>query len=385
MHSGIHYRLFVLFIFSICSSIGKGRAQVADSLPAPIPITKRFVVSPIVYYQPETSWAFGAGGIYYFKPANHYIPDSRGYEKDSLILKETNASQIKAIAVYTLEKQFQAETGGDIYTRDNAWFISYNIGYYRYPGSFFGIGNNTLEEDEERYTNEHPYIRLNVQKKLRTNLYAGVKTFFEHTSITNIDSGGIFDTQVIPGEEGGFNTGIGPWLTIDTRNNINYPTKGFVLDASSVFHEKFTGSDYVYVDNTLELSYFINTWKRQVLGFNFFGNFNPGDPPFNQMAELGGTDHMRGNYEGRYRDKYYLTLQTEYRLPVWKIFAADFFYGIGEVAHTAGDFNFDALKYSYGAGLRINLLPGDTYNFRLDYGFGSDGDRGFYVQFGEAF
>ncbi|MBC8173397.1 MAG: BamA/TamA family outer membrane protein, partial [Chitinophagales bacterium] len=316
--------------------------------------------------------------LYYFKPAAKKNP------VDS-VLYHTNPSQLKSVGVYTLEKQFQFEAGGDIYTQSNLYFLSFNLSYYRFPNSFFGIGNNTLEENGERYTNTHPFIRINVQREVAGHFYAGVKTFFEHTSITGIDSGGILDLAYIPGEEGGFNTGLGPWFSFDTRNNIYYPTKGIYIDGASVFHTAWLGSEYEYIDNTIEISYFLNTWEKQVLAFNGYAKFLPGDPPFNRMAELGGPFYMRGNYEGLYRDKYYTSFQTEYRIPFLRYFGLNIFGGIGDVAPSPDEFVWNELKYSWGGGLRINILPGESFNLRLDYGFGSNGDHGFYFQFNEAF
>lgn len=373
--------LFIFFILMFLqNSISTFAQSNTDSISKVDTATvKKFVYAPVIYYQPETRWAFGAGAVYYFKPA------AKKTNIQDTILLETNASELYCLGVYTLEKQFKIEFGGEIYSQQNSYFLSYDLAYYNFPNSFFGIGNNTIEENEERYTNKHPIIKINLQRKLFPNFYAGLKTFFEHTTISNIDSGGIFDTQDIAGEQGGFNTGAGPWISYDSRDNIFAPTKGVYFDASTVIHHEAIGSNYNYTDHQAELSYFLNTYKKQVVGFNLFGNFNLGNVPFNQMAELGGASRMRGNYEGRFRDKYYLTFQTEYRIPIWKYFGLAVFGGTGEVAHTINAFSLKELKYSYGGGLRLNIIPGATYNLRIDYGFGSDGDRGLYIQFNEAF
>ncbi|MBC8046044.1 MAG: BamA/TamA family outer membrane protein [Fimbriimonadaceae bacterium] len=395
MRSGIQFIFYsIYFLFILCFPYNSF-SQIIDSTATDTTSKKRIIFAPIIAYQPETSWAFGAGAVYYFKPGNHYISNTAGYSTDSLMLLSTNPSQLKAIAVYTLENQFQFELGGDVYTIDNNYFLSFNFAYFRYPASFFGIGNNTLAENQERYTNTHPYIRFNAQKKIINNFYAGAKLFFEHTKISGIDSGKILDTENIIGEEGGLNTGIGPWIKYDTRNNINYPSKGIQIDVSSVFHEKFLGSDYTYIDNTLEISYFLNTFKTQVIAFNAYSKFQKGSPPFNRMAELGGSYYMRGNYEGRFRDKNYITLQTEYRIPLGNFFAIHFFGGVGEVANEFSAFTMDGLKYSFGAGGRFFLIPEDKLSLRIDYAFGSKSDydpakgiihdRGLYVTIGEAF
>lgn len=357
---------------------------------------KKFFITPIISYQPETSWAFGAGAIYNFKPNNHFLPGTSGFTADSLVLSRTFSSKLTGIAFYTLENQFQFEAGGDIYTRDNQWFVSANFAFYRYPASFFGIGNNTLSENEERYTNTHPYIRLHAQKNISGNMYAGGKLFFEHTKISDIDSGTILYTEDITGEAGGLNTGIGPWITYDTRNHAHYPSSGVKAELSTVFHNKIFGSAYTYVDNVIEVSYFIPTFQKQVLAFNSYNKFLSGNPPFNRMAELGGASRMRGNYEGRFRDKQYFSLQTEYRFQIGRFFAVHAFAGAGEVAVTFSEFTIEGLHYSFGGGGRFFIVPEEKISLRIDYAFGSKSvydtekgknifDRGLYVTIGEAF
>ena len=349
----------------------KNYAQITDSIPSDTLTRNRLIVVPIISFTPETNWQFGIGGLYYLKPSPKH--------------PNTHPTLLKLIADYTLNKQIQTEFSGDIYRQNNLYLISFLLSYYKFPDSFFGLGNETESEDEERYTISHPYLRIDVLRELYPSFSAGIKTFFEYSEITDEEEGGILDTAEIPGEDGGLNTGAGIWLRFDTRDNIYYPLKGIFIDLSTVLHGKFLGSDYSYSDNVLDASTYFRIHREQVLGLNLYGKFQPGNPPFNRMAELGGPFRMRGNFEGRFRDKYYLTFQSEYRIPVWKFFGTTIFGGIGEVADTPAAFTLSGLKYSYGAGIRLKLVPGEKLNLRVDYGFGSDGGHGLYVQFNEAF
>lgn len=355
--------LTILFLLSV--AVSRASAQ-SDTLG-----THRFFLTPLVTYSPETNWAFGAGAIYYLHNGLHYA--------------ETNPSLMRAFFVYTLNHQVESNLTGDIYLKNNLYYLSFAVSYYQFPDYFFGIGDFTKRSDREKYDFDYFYTRADAQKKLLTNFYGGFKTFFEYTHLEDTEPGGIFDTQDIPGEEGGINTGAGLWFTYDSRGNIYYPLQGWFIDLSSVLHTHVLGSNYQYVDNVIDIRKFINTYHAQVFAANLYFELQPGNPPFNEMARLGGEDRMRGNYEGRFRDRYYATLQAEYRLPVWKFIGSDFFAGLGEVAHTPDAFSAHGIKYSYGAGLRLNIVPGEKLNFRIDYGIGSDGDHGLYVQFNEAF
>lgn len=332
---------------------------------------RKLFVAPVIGYSPETRLFFGVGGVYYLPPSKKY--------------PETNASVIKLTAEYTLNHQIESNLNGESFFRNNLFKGNYSISYYEFPDYFFGIGNTTIDSNKERFDNDFFNALINVQRRFYPSFYAGIKTFIEHTHIYDIDSGGIFYTQDIPGEAGGWNTGLGLWLTYDTRDNIYFPMKGSYLDVAAVPHESWLGSNYNYMDYTLEYSQFKRIMKDDALGVNFYGKFLPGDPPFNRMAELGGDTHMRGNYEGRFRDKNYLTLQGEYRITFLKYLGITVFGGLGEVADRFSNFSTEGLKYSIGAGGRLFIVPEDKVSIRIDYGFGSDGMQGLYVSFREAF
>ena len=274
----------------------------------------KFFPSPVVGYSPETRLYLGAGLVWYLPPSKKY-PD-------------TYPSVLKGVFVYTLNKQIESNVSGDSYLRNNLFKLNYSTSYFKFPDSFFGIGNYTKEEDKEKYDYDYFNIYINGQRKVKENIYAGLKTFFEYTKVYNVDTAGFFANDTIPGEEGGINTGIGPWFTFDTRDNIYFPLKGINVDVSAVVHNEVIGGGYNYVDYLLEVSQFNKIGKDDVLGFNFYGQFVPGNPPFNRMAQLGGDKHMRGNFEGRFRDKNYLTMQAEYRITFWKYFGINVSFGM---------------------------------------------------------
>ena len=110
------------------------------------------------------------------------------------------------------------------------------------------------------------------------------------------------------------------------------------------------------------------------------------DIPIRSIASLGGADRMRGYYNGRYRDDHLMSLQAEYRVPVYKRFSAVGFAGVGDVTGRSSTISIRNMKYSYGGGLRFAVNKNEKLHIRLDYGFGKGkGNQGFYLQFGEAF
>ncbi|MEZ5014283.1 MAG: BamA/TamA family outer membrane protein [Chitinophagales bacterium] len=265
------------------------------------PAKLRIFAAPVVGYTPETRFFFGAGAILYVPPPKKY--------------PHTNASTLKAIFDISQNKQVESNLTGEGYFMDNLYRSDFSIRYYKYPDLFFGIGNNTSEDDKEKYNYDYFNWTIDVQRLVYPNLYAGFKTFFEWNKIYDVEQGGLFDTEDIPGEDGGLNTGLGLWLTYDTRDNIYFPLKGYYLDASAAVHNGIFGSDFNYVDYSFEYRHFKQIGKDDVLAWNVYTEFLPGSPPFNRMAKLGGDSYMRGNYNGRFRDRYYATAQAEYASP----------------------------------------------------------------------
>ncbi len=122
-----------------------------------------------------------------------------------------------------------------------------------------------------------------------------------------------------------------------------------------------------------------------MLALQALGFLNSGEVPLRSYALLGGSNTMRGYYQGRYRDKNMAVVQAEYRAALFWRFGAVAFADLGNVGSELKDLNFQGLKYSYGAGLRFALNKTEKLNLRLDYGIGRNFSNGFYLQLGEAF
>ena len=93
---------------------------------------------------------------------------------------------------------------------------------------------------------------------------------------------------------------------------------------------------------------------------------------------------MRGFYEGRFRDKKYFSLQTEFRTKLFWRFGMVVFAGLGDVAGRFPDFKLTKLKYSYGVGGRFRIDPKEKLDVRVDLGFGKN-TSGIYFGIEQAF
>ncbi len=94
---------------------------------------------------------------------------------------------------------------------------------------------------------------------------------------------------------------------------------------------------------------------------------------------------MRGYYEGRYRDKFLMLMQLEYRHMFAKRFGFAVFGGAGNVSEDMLSYNLKDIKYNYGGGLRFRFNEEEKVNLRVDIGIGADGNSGIYFGIEEAF
>jgi hypothetical protein len=83
----------------------------------------------------------------------------------------------------------------------------------------------------------------------------------------------------------------------------------------------------------LDLRHYFNLTLDHVIAVQAYLLSESGSPPFYDLGLLGGSKMMRGYITGRYRDRTYYTIQSEYRMPqlIWR-FGLIFFAGIGDVA-----------------------------------------------------
>ncbi len=327
-------------------------------------------VLPVLFYTPETKLAFGAGGLYYFPLTMDKTVD--------------RPSNIAFSGVYTQKKQTSVELNPDLYL-GHGYHIQAVLRYSDFPDQFYGIGNSTSADLEEPFTSRYWWLSAEALKRLHGPVNVGFRYFFDETKLTEVEAGGLLDSGDVPGSSGGTVSGLGPFLTYDSRDSIFFPTQGSYHQFSAMAFGRALGSDFQFNHLYLELRKYHGLSSARVLAFQARFLVQTGVPPFWRMGLLGGEESMRGYYLGRYRDRNLMVFQAEYRwVPVFWRIGLVAFAGLGDVADTLGHFNLGRFEYSYGLGLRLVIDPKQRLHIRLDFGFGR-GTSGFYFTAGEAF
>jgi len=362
---------FILYSFSILWIFAVIPVSFGQETPEKEKDQKKrgiFVV-PVVYYTPETKIAFGAVGMFYYRPSK---------------VQKSRPSSIKASFVYTQTKQYRFEISPELYIKNDAYRLQGSIIFKKFSDKFFGIGPNTPQKQEEDFTTQRSKGNLDVQRRLWSGLNVGVRYEFESHNTVKKDEDGQLAKENILGSEGGTSSGIGLFLNWDTRDNIYYPMSGNYFQVSSTVFSKRLGGDFHFTEFRLDLRKYFPLFFNHVFALQAYFNFISGEPPFQKLSLVGGQGLMRGYRKGRYRDKSMMAFQMELRLGTWKKVGVVSFFGLGNVSDRIDHFKLEDFKFTVGFGFRFLVAPEERLNLRLDFGFGHTG-QGIYITFTEAF
>jgi outer membrane protein assembly factor BamA len=216
------------------------------------------------------------------------------------------------------------------------------------------------------------------------NLHTGILIDYSTNTVYDKQSNPFLINSSITGHGGGVLTGLGVLLVLDRRDNIFYPSQKYYYKFRWTRYGRHMGSAFTYNRFVFDLRNYYSIWPTHIIALNLYGDLTTGSPPFFRLPALGGDEHMRGFFYGRYRDHHYLTGQVEYRKIVWWRIGTALFFSAGDVAPRLRDFNLDELKYSYGFGLRFVFDKEEKVNVRMDLGFGKK-TSGIYFALEEAF
>lgn len=331
---------------------------------------KRLVLFPVIVKSPEYLWGGGVAGTYFFKLWH-----------DST----TRTSNLKNATFYTLRQQLVFASDGTIYFPNEKYIIHFIASFSHFPDRFWGLGNNTPSENQEKYAISQFDLYPQLLRKVVSDFYLGISYEFQNVYQFDYDAGGLFDQENITGRQGGKISGAGALITWDSRNNAFSPSKGLYVQYYVGFYNHVIGSDFDFQIHNLDVRKYIPFRKDRVLAFQFNLVQNTGNTPVRDLANIGSSTYMRGYYEGRFTDRTMIAFQAEYRVPVTERWGFTTFAGVGRVGtDLVNVFTPRDLKPSFGIGLRYALRPKEKLNLRVDAGFGNQ-SQGTYINIGEAF
>lgn len=334
--------------------------------PAADSMRTRIFPIPFLFYQPETKLGGGVGLLTTYRTA-----------------PGTRASSANAFVAFTQRRQFTVIVQSERFTPGDRWRLGGEAAFSRFPDLFYGVGNATNKIDEEDVTLQHLRALVDVRRAIGPGAYLGVTGGFQHTRRREVDSGGIIEADTLAGSRGGTIAAFGVVGAHDRRDN-SFATRRGTYGAVTIRRAaRALGGDFAYTRADLDLRGFMTRGRHTVAG-QLLASATDGAAPFYDLAVLGGSNVLRGYYEGRFRDRQRLVAQAEWRFPVYRRVSGVAFAGAGQVMRTWGDMRADGLHGAWGGGVRFLLSPEERVNLRIDFGMGR-GEGGVYFALSEAF
>ena len=381
MNKELLKKLFALSLLILISSNGFGQMKLIRKMLSNEADTTRkssFLPLPALGFAQETGVEIGGAGLYSF-----YTDKS-----DSLI----RTSRITGMVTFTTKKQSNFALKSDIWTPGNKYHITSEIRYRNFPFNFYGIGNSTLELNEDPITQKLFKINAGIEQRYARNVYLGFNMAYESNRFEDKLSGGIYSTNPsIIDKDGGRAFFLGLTHVLDNRNTNTYTTKGSFLRFNySYAPDLFGADDFNGGLLKLDLRHFESLSKKTTLGLNaHFQAISGNNTPFYLLPQLGNDEMMRAYYAGRFRDENLLALQGELRLRLNPRFGLVGFAGAGNV-YTKNNLKLIQLKPSLGGGFRYFFDIERGLSVRIDYAIGEQNpgekrQQGLYLSLGEAF
>lgn len=327
-----------------------------------------FVFIPMGFYTPETSLALGLSALYVL-PQHTIAGDSSN--STPFNGRYSRTGNINTLLILTVRKQISVFTVGDWYSPDQQWNLNGGVFFRYFPDQFYGVGNDLPESGETGFTERSFRAYLLLRRKLYRSLHLGIRYEFVRNWALDPEAGGLLDDPLLAGREGGSLGFLSLEVDWDTRDNNFAPARGVWLQGGLARYAAWLGSGWTYTRGWLDMRGYLPLAAGHTLALQGAVQLSGGEQPWQGLQQLGGSKLLRGYYQGRYRDRQLLAVQTEYRFRIWNRWGAVVFAGLGQVADTPSQFAFDRFHWSAGAGVRFRIK--DKINMRLDFGIGEEG------------
>jgi outer membrane protein assembly factor BamA len=264
--------------------------------------------------------------------------------------------------------------------------------------TFFGIGQDSRQEDEVNYTLEESYFKGDLQVYASSRVTLTARATF---TASNISDGQ--DPDLL-GDLDSIRTlfGVGPQATRPTRfvtlgaelggdwrDSKGQPSRGGEAYLWLGYNHGTGQSDRLrFYHAAADLRYYLNLFRKRILAFRLLleaRETTSGSPPlpFYLLSKLGGRKTLRGYDTYRLVDNDAALFTVEYRYPIWDVLDAFLFYEEGQVfPNLRRDFTWRGWRYSAGGGLRVWRSAGVIFHTQI--AFSAETTR-FYFELGTDF
>ena len=333
---------------------------------------------PVINYSPESTWEFGAAAQGYFRLPNQ--------ERTSIVQLD---------GTYSLNHQWYINAQGNLYLgnressignrltgskhRCSSWQLQFRAGYSNRPATYYGTYNDSHFANEGNIgigmlRQGPPYQLQRGYLHVQAPIYIG--KHFALGPMTDIQIAQYHIKDIYATIKPLVQIGLGAIVQYDTRDNVFYPTRGifFKASAAAAWTNKMDipEGQQATINGLLsaDLRQYISLPHKLVIAWQLKGQFMLSNyyishlTLYPMLPRLGGQDGLRGINSDMFRDDIMMAFQAELRIPIWSIFRATVFAGVGDV-YDFHNWHWEIPKVGYGVGLRAAINKAKV-NIRFD-------------------
>lgn len=366
----------------------------------------KLVPLPAIGSNPANGWLFGLAPSATWRMGN---PET------------THLSNLVGNFLYTTKKQWIFSSRSNVFLSEDKWILVGDWRYFITSQPTYGLGSSTPNEPTENPNQQgvlwgeqqmdYSWVRFyeTVLKRIGfSKFYLGMGYHLDvFSKIENF-----LDSELPPTElnfshdfyntQLGFNqdkytlSGITFNIVMENRDVAVSPyEKNFALISFKV-NPSFLGSDKSSSTLLLDYRHYFNLSekrKRHLIGVWGLGNFLvSGVLPYMNLPSIG-YDMFgrsgRGYAQGRFRGESMLYSEAEYRFPLQKnkeTFGGTLFFNASSFgSKMTNEKLLEKINAAYGVGFRVMINKENRTTISADYGFGSKGNSGFYLNVNESF
>ncbi len=307
----------------------------------------------------------------------------------------SKASTVLTSIAYTQYNQVILPVSVNLWSKDRKLNMISDFRYMSYPSQTFGLGDQTKFSDG--YNIDFSYVKIHQTflRKIKRGFFAGAGYYYDYLwkvhevnppagTVTSFQQYGLLENETA--------SGICFQGIVDQRINPVNPFGGYYVSGRYRLNDRWMGNSANWRTTIVEGRKYIR-FPKESQNIIALWNYNwitiSGHPPFLLLPSTGWDDFFntgRGYIQGRYRARNMSYVEAEYRFRLVKsgLFGGVVFSNLQTFSADKSNLYHNVIP-GYGAGLRIKLNRNSNTNFCIDYAFGAEGSRGFFINLGEVF
>ena len=260
---------------------------------------------PVSSYDPASGIEFGAMPVFTISPKKQ--PDSTDFYR---------SSSLATHLTYSTKNWANVRSEGQFYTTKGFNFVVL-FQYLNAPDYFYGIGNDTINKNPSKFQNRYMKFCLEFSKCKNKVHFWGFKTDVQLQYIDDIQLN-VLNPQ-ISGYDGGTFLGIGPLYKYDSRNDVNFPSRGYLIQTSITQTVEVQDLRHTFSSYSIDIRKYILFLKTFILATQANISHTSGDVPFFKLSTIGGKYNLRGiSNKYKYIDKDAKTRHFPIEIPFFK-------------------------------------------------------------------